>query len=391
MSNIRTESGAERVLLDSLRTLPALEAIVAAPRGPFLETCRRHGVTARRLRAPTELRRREHRAWPLTFAARFAAALIEVTWLLVRERPDLVHANNFAAGIYALLPARVARVPIVWQIHDVFAPGSLEAKALRRLGPAARCVVAVSQTVRESLLGFGLSPEKIVTIPNAVDASARFDPARHQRGAIRSKFEITDKTVIIGIVGQVAEHKGSALILDAFERLVEASDAKVCLVIAGTAPPQAEEYEAALRRRVTLSPEMRTRVIWLGQRADVPDVLADSDVVVNASLVPEAFGMTILEGMAMAKVVVAPDAAGTAELVAHGSDGFLFQPGDVEDLARTLAEVVGRLSTLDDIRERARRKAVHHYAIERKRDATMALYEGIVGKASTRPGRGGHA
>lgn len=383
-SNVRTMSGAERVLLDFLRPRPALEAVIAAPEGDFLATCRREGLSVRRLRSPTELRRNERVAWPLMFAARYAGALVETTTLLVRERPDVLHANNFAAGIYAALSARIARVPMVWQIHDIFPRGSLEARVLFRLQSSARCILAVSSAVRDSLLGIGIHPEKIITILNAVDARFRFDPVRHPRGLIRSELQIPEEAVVITMIGQVTEHKGSGLMLDAVEDFFGSVDREVRIVIVGAAPPEARHYEHTLRRRVISSPRLRDRVIWLGYRDDVPELLADSDVVVNASLIPEAFGMTVLEGMAMAKIVVAPDVAGTAEIVEHESSGFLFRSGDARDLGQKLCEIVSRLDRLRDVRRRARDRALHDFDIELKSTATIDLYESIVDSSSRR-------
>lgn len=381
-SNIRTMSGGEEVLLDLLRSLPELEATVAAPRGRFLDACDREGITTLRLRAPTELERERHIVWPLTFALRWMGALIETTVVLVRRHPDVLHANNFAAGIYAILPARLARVPLVWQIHDVFSAGSIEARVLKRLAPAARCLVAVSETVRKSLIEFGVSPDKIVTIPNAVDARSRFNPLARARGMIRAKLLIPEETVIICIVGQVSEHKGSGLIIEAMEQLVENVDRDMHLVVAGASPPQSGDYEEKLRKRVGSSAKLRERVTWLGQRSDIPDLMADSQVIVNASLVPEAFGMSVLEGMAMARIVIAPDAAGTAEIVENGQDGFLFNPGDAEDLALVLADIINGLERLDAVRESARHKALHQYDLALKCEAVSGLYERIVSGAA---------
>ena len=377
-SNVRTMSGGEGVLLDLLRSRPELEATVAAPRGHFLDACDREGVATLRLRAPTELQRRKHIVWPLAFALRWVGALIETTVLLARRHPDVLHANNFAAGIYAILPARLVRVPMVWQIHDVFTVGSIEARVLKRLARAARCLVAVSDTVRRSLIEFGVPPNRIVTIPNAVDARTRFNPATRHGGTIRAELLIPEETVIISFVGQVSEHKGSGLILEAMEQLVEKVDRDIHLVVAGASPPQSGNYEETLRKRVSSSAKLQERVAWLGQRRDVPDLMADSQVVVNGSLVPEAFGMTVLEGMAMARIVVAPNAAGTAEIVENGQDGFLFNPGDAEDLAQVLAYIIDGLDGLDGVRELAREKALNHYDIAGKREAVTSLYKRIV-------------
>ena len=81
------------------------------------------------------------------------------------------------------------------------------------------------------------------------------------------------------------------------------------------------------------------RVDLRGFQADVPAELAEMDVLVHASIIPEPFGHVVVEGMAAGLPVVAADAGGPAEVVDHGRTGLLTPPGDVGALAAQLREL----------------------------------------------------
>jgi glycosyltransferase involved in cell wall biosynthesis len=72
-----------------------------------------------------------------------------------------------------------------------------------------------------------------------------------------------------------------------------------------------------------------------------PGNLAHDHGLVHCSVVPEPFGLAVLEGMAAGLAVVAADAGGPAELITDGLDGLLTRPGDVQDLADALRLLAG--------------------------------------------------
>src|SRR6185436_14775046 len=101
-----------------------------------------------------------------------------------------------------------------------------------------------------------------------------------------------------------------------------------------------EDYAASLR---TLAAELGLahRVDFVGFVADVNAEFARLDVLVVPSLVPEGFGLTVVEGMAAGVPVIAPDAGGPAEVITDGVDGVLVPAGDTAALATALARLGG--------------------------------------------------
>jgi len=98
-------------------------------------------------------------------------------------------------------------------------------------------------------------------------------------------------------------------------------------------------YEVQLR---TLARDLGIddRVIFTGERADVPDLLAAADVAVHCSVDPEPFGLVILEAMAAGRAVIASNAGGPAEIIEAGNSGLLTRPGDHSELGEAMLRVL---------------------------------------------------
>jgi glycosyltransferase involved in cell wall biosynthesis len=139
--------------------------------------------------------------------------------------------------------------------------------------------------------------------------------------------------VWFGIVGAITPLKGHDIFLDAAESVVRELPNAI-FVIVGNNPYVTESglrYEEWLRQRVQNSP-LRDRVKFVGFRNDVPGILSQFDVLVQANRGPEGLGRSVLEAMACGLPVIAVNKWGPAELIQDGQTGLLFAPLDTEQL-----------------------------------------------------------
>jgi glycosyltransferase involved in cell wall biosynthesis len=130
----------------------------------------------------------------------------------------------------------------------------------------------------------------------------------------------------------------------------------VCARVVGAALFGEYDYAASLR---DLASELGVsdRVEFVGFVPAVGTELARLDVLVVPSLVPEGFGLTVIEGMAAGLPVVAPDAGGPADIVTDGVDGVLVPPGDAVALASALRRLASDPPTRQRLGDAARRRA----------------------------------
>jgi glycosyltransferase involved in cell wall biosynthesis len=323
-------SGAELALLRTLQALDGVDAhVILAEDGPLVERLLEAGVSVEVQplgRRALEVRRDAVGGSLLASreAARVAAYSLRLARRLRHLRPDIVHTNSLKAAFYGGLAGRIAGVPVISHIHDRIAedylPSSAAQLTRRVLGYFPRAVVVPSNTVAET-----------VGRPAAVIPWGTPTPA--VRGSRNPARPLT-----VGIVGRVAPWKGQHVFIDAFARAFPDGDARAVVVGAPLFGADEERYLAdlhGLAGRRGLS----GRVRFTGFVDDVAAELADLDVLVHASVVPEPFGQVVLEGMAAGLPVVAASPGGPAELISDGEDGLLYEAGDADALAGALHTV----------------------------------------------------
>jgi glycosyltransferase involved in cell wall biosynthesis len=252
--------------------------------------------------------------------------------LIQQESPDIINTHHISPLLHTWLASLslVRRPPLLHTVHVL--PeihrhhGGLSQKALRLyhfLLRRADHVVCVSQAERERLRQVPRLPAWHVTaIPNGIDLR-RFclaPPAEE----LRKEFRIPPGAFVITNVGAFRAQKNQVTLVEAFGR-VAAQRKDVVLVLVG-GPCEDESFlRAAQERAKALGLEDRLR--FLGQRPDVPQVLALTDVYVQPSLY-EGLPLSVLEAMAMQRAVVATDVGGNNELVKDGRTGILVPPND---------------------------------------------------------------
>jgi glycosyltransferase involved in cell wall biosynthesis len=236
----------------------------------------------------------------------------------------------------------------VWHAREIVHQSSAALRLERWLARRfATRVIAISEAVAAQL-----DATNVVVIVDDPDP-AEFRPSR--AGVFRAKAGISDQTLLVGAVGRIDTWKGFDVLLDAVPAIRTARPGAQVVIAGGTVQGK-EAYAARLACRARVLAGVR----WLGPRADIPDLLADLDVLVLPSTEPEPFGLVVVEALTSGVPVVATDAGGPREILrqAGRAAGQLIAPGDPGALARATVELLptGPSST---IRRRARPRLRH--------------------------------
>ena len=124
------------------------------------------------------------------------------------------------------------------------------------------------------------------------------------------------------------------------------------------------------------------RVRLVGQCDDMPAALMLADVVVHASVQPEAFGRVVIEAQAMGRPVIASDLGGPAETVEQGVTGWRVPPGDASALASSIEQVLALdAEQRAALAERARAAVHDNYTVGAMQAATLGVYREVIGLA----------
>jgi glycosyltransferase involved in cell wall biosynthesis len=344
--------GAQSYVVSLLPALtPGFDVLVAAHGdGPVRDAALRAGVPF----VPLRHVRRPIRPW------RDAAGLAELIRLLRREQPDILHASSSKAGILGRLAAAVAGVPVrIFTVHGwAFSAYSglsslLYRWADRLVRPLTTTIICVSENERVAGIEAGTCrAESTVVIRNAVDVA----------GAPRSRHDRAKPRLIA--VGRLKPPKDFVTLIRALATLAPGSFEAL---IVGDGPDRAL-LEAELRRL-----ELEQHVELVGERNDVPELLAGSDVFVLSSS-SEGLPVSVLEAMAAGLPVVASGVGGLAELVEHEESGLLVPPEDPEQMGAALALLIADPGLRQRLGAEGRARAESLFDLPAFRRAHVDLY-----------------
>ncbi len=259
---------------------------------------------------------------------------------VIRDKKiTLVHVRSRAPAWVVKYASRITGVPFIATYHGVYGikPACLK-KPYNRVMTLGKRVIAVSDFVKQHIMTHYNVPEnQIVTIYRGADVR-RFNPDRvvlERITELLQSYQIPPEKPVITLVGRLTKIKGHAILLAALSQM---RHKEVTCLFVGSDQGRVE-YVAELKEQIkTLSPQ--TSVLMVKSCSDMPALYLMSDIIVNASIVPESFGRTVTEAQAMGRIVVASAHGGACETIQDGKTGFLVPPENVDALAQCLDKVL---------------------------------------------------
>jgi glycosyltransferase involved in cell wall biosynthesis len=365
-------SGGEIALL---RFLPALARdvdvhVILGEDGPLAERLRELGVAVEVMPLAPMLRDlRKATVRPGALDIRALALLPRYVARLARRiralDADVVQTNSLKAALYGGAAGRLARVPVVWYVHDRVADDYLPLSAVVLVQCAARALPAAVIANSEATLE---------TLPKLTRKHVVYYPITPKEDAPRVAAAPSQAAMTVGVVGRIAPWKGQDVFLDAFAEAFRGTGVRGRVI--GSALFGENAYAQRLVEqagRLGIADQVEFR----GFRDDVWAELADLDVLVHCSVTPEPFGQVVLEGMAAGIPVIAADAGGPAELITDGADGLLTTPGDVGELAAAMLKLEGDPALRAALGSAGNRRSAE-FTPDRTATQLLAVYREIV-------------
>jgi glycosyltransferase involved in cell wall biosynthesis len=345
----------------------------------FINACRYlGGAELWHLAAAREFLARGHRVWmmarPGPLAERAQAekiptlvvplrndldlfSFIQLCNFFIQEQIEVVIGNDQRDLRLAGTAAFFAGVPV--RIHRKGAI-HLDPGPINRFlyGRVLTHVIANSEAVAQPLRQFGFPSDRLLLFRNGVDLD-RFSSAGGE--AIRQEWKIPKEVPLLGCIGRLSSLKGQDDLLRAAAILRDQGlSFRLALIGSGRIESELRQLCRAL--------ELDERVIFAGQRQDIPEVIAALDLAVQPSI-SEAMPNSVLEAMAARKAIVATATGGIPELIADGERGLLVPPRDPPALAGAIARL------LADPKEAARLAAAARAWVEERHDQKRMIDE----------------
>jgi glycosyltransferase involved in cell wall biosynthesis len=284
-------------------------------------------------------------------------ALFALWRCILRERPHIVHTHTSKAGILGRLAAKMAGTPyIVHTPHGhVFYGhfGPLASKLFlvikRVMAAITDRMVALTEVEKNDYIAFSVcNSQKLVTIHSGVDI-ALYLQAHWQSEDKKSTLGLAPQALVVGTVGWLLPIKGPMYLLMAMKDVWQ-SHPHTVLVYVGKGDLERALKDEAVRIGVS------DKVLFLGWRDDVPDIMQCLDVFVLPSL-NEGMGRVLVEAMAAGKPIIASRVGGILDLVKDGFNGLLVEPGNPGALCDAIKELLNDRRLRDEMGQRGRDRA----------------------------------
>ena len=312
-----------------------------------------------------------------------AAKMMQYCRIFKQFAPDLLHVNQPAPDrcFHGIVAGRLASVPrIVATCHlpgmqfrrsalgVVAGKGIYDYVVYKTVFGILDKVIVVSGAGVGALKEFyRVSDGKGMCIHNGVDCEKFQKVDAAATGALRNSLGIPENHLVLTSVGRLHAQKDFSLLIRAFADVYR-NHRNVHLVIVGEGELRQELEELAAGLGVG------SVTHFTGQRKDIPEILAASDIYVNSSLY-EGLPFTILEAMAAGLPVIASCIDGNKEVLKDGN-GLLFPPGGQEQLAEGVTTLIRNAEYRKSLGATGKGHVKTNYSLARMMHKTRRIYLG---------------
>ncbi len=286
---------------------------------------------------------------------------------LAHIKPDILHLHNPTAFFYGSLAGRLARIPtILYTDHGRDFTSSRHNRFLHPiLARLVDRVIAVSEAGMRNLREEGVPASRLMTIHNGIaDRYSQVDARRRQT---RQELGLKHDLPVVGIVARLDGIKNHALLLHAMVAVLKARPEVVLLVI-GDGPLRSELASLATQL------EIESAVRFLGNRDDIPELLGALDMLVLCSH-SESLSITLVEGCAAGRPLIATDVGGNAEVIEHEVNGLLVPPADEAALSAAILRVMEQPLLAQTMGQAGRQKYCKEFTLDTMASRYLGVYE----------------
>jgi glycosyltransferase involved in cell wall biosynthesis len=289
------------------------------------------------------------------------------------EGIQILHAHGASLFVGLFASMRPPYPAVIWHVHHLHQRDEYPAWLYRLVAARAAAVVTVSQQVADwARRRLRISRDRVVYLPN-------FSILRGDTNGVPPALPGT-KGCRIACVANLRPQKDQCTLIDAFARLVPAAPAAHLLLIGGG--PDAH-YRDAVQRQIACH-GLEGHVSWLGERADVPAVLAQCDIAVLSSAT-EGFPLSLVEYGHAGLPVVATRVGQCADVLDNGNAGLLVDPRSAEQLGAALLSLWHSRAQRRVLGRKLQQRVQERYSSEPALRQLCGLYERCAPPRQTRP------
>ena len=265
-------------------------------------------------------------------------------------KPDIVHTHASKAGALGRKAAFNAKIPQIYHtfhghvFHSYF--GSLKTNLYknieRRLAKKSTNIIAISELQKKELSEIHrICPaEKIKVIPLGFDLTPFYTNTEAKRKEFRSKWNIKENEVAIGIVGRIVPIKDHAFFIHVIEQVLKKTSKKIRVFIVGDGEERVNIQALISKKKLSYStnttPALFQFTSWM---KNVDEVNAGMDIICLTSK-NEGTPVSLIEAQASGNPVVSTNVGGIENVISADETGYLSDVGDLEQFTINLLKLI---------------------------------------------------
>ena len=306
-------------------------------------------------------------------------------WIVIHHIPDavryyrigkrhevkIVHLNNIMGSqLPGILAAKMLNVPCVAHLRD-FERVTFITKTYARL---INHHIAISTAIKNNLLALGIPEGKITIVHDSIDID-EFSP-EVVSNELYEEFQVSRDALKFGLFGRIVEWKGVREFIKAATLALVANKSAVAFIV-GSAPDADDPYFREIKNLID-ELGMNNRIVLTGYRRDVACLMNFMDLIVHTSITAEPFGMVVIEGMALAKPVIATAAGGPLDIVIDGDTGLLVPLGQVEALSMAITKLLNNPKQMELMGEAGRKRVKKTFSSKNSAQKIEQIYSKLL-------------
>ena len=309
------------------------------------------------------------------------ASLFRWIWLLLKERPYIVHGNTPKASLLSMVAAWLTRRPVrIYMCHGLRYQGT--EGCLRKLLMAmekitcgcATHVISVSKGVANVMIQDGLCPNEKMKVVGYGSAGGidtdKFDPDKVESD-VRRKLGIPKSAFVFTFVGRIVRDKGINELVNAFDEISKEHD-NVHLLLVG--PKENEQNPVSAKTASVI--ENNPSIHAVGMQHDVRPYLKAADAFVLPSY-REGFGVVLIEAGSMGLPCITTNITGCNEIILPGENGAIIEPKDGGSLCKEMNKWIDNPKIVEEMAKKSRRMVVERYDSQFVRENYYKLYRNL--------------
>ena len=301
-------------------------------------------------------------------------------WKLVNKiEPNIIQTWMYHADLIGGIVGRFSGIQaICWGVHHTDLH-PVKTKFTTRLvarvcalvsGWLPAKIICCAHKSREVHLQFGYPINKCVVIPNGYDL-ARFSPDDNARQRLRDELDLAENMPLFGMIARFDPQKDHENLLKALSILKIQGYAFRCILVGNGLTGDNDELSMLIDHC-----EVRDRVLLLGARNDVPDIMNSLDVHVLSSAYGEAFPNVLSEAMACGTPCIATDVGDAGVIV--GDTGWIVSAQSPQELAAAMIQALTLSKNRADWKERQKRcreRIIENFSIDKTCQAYRKVWQ----------------